>query len=52
MSREAQQGKQLWLRSHCMLDLFSSPTLMKKFNAIKNKLNVFSTKDIYMHQHI
>jgi hypothetical protein len=34
-----------------MLDLFSSPTLMK-FNAIKNMLNFVSTKDIYMHQHI
>lgn len=35
--REAQTRKQLWLRSHCMLDFFFSPTLMK-FNAIKNML--------------
>ncbi len=51
MSKRSSTRKQLWSRSHCMQDLFSSPTLMK-FNAIKNMLNFFSTKDIYMHQHI
>jgi hypothetical protein len=35
MSREAQQGKQSWLRSHCMLDLFSSPTFNESSTPLK-----------------
>jgi hypothetical protein len=35
--RSSTTRKQLWSRSHCMLDFCFSPTLMK-FNAIKNML--------------